>query len=75
VELGETGWLGAVTWFATKARQLDYTLLARWDAAYKEPLTDLPPQQADVAWYGLRAWIACGYKDAKRGGWHWEQTK
>jgi hypothetical protein len=28
-----------------------------------------------VAWYGLRAWIECGFKDAKRGGWHWEQTK
>jgi hypothetical protein len=38
-------------------------------------LTDLPPAQADVAWYGLRAWIACSYKDMKRGGWHWEQTK
>ena len=33
------------------------------------------PERADVAWYGLRAWIECGYKDAKRGGWHWEQTK
>ncbi len=38
-------------------------------------LTDLPPAAADVAWYALRAGIACGFKDAKRGGWHWEQTK
>jgi hypothetical protein len=30
---------------------------------------------ADVAWYGLRAWIERGFKDSKRGGWHWEQTK
>jgi hypothetical protein len=53
-------------------------LLARWDRGYADPwliLTDLAPQQADVAWYGLRAWIECGFKDAKRGGWHWEQTK
>ena len=38
-------------------------------------MTDLPPQGADVAWYGLRAWIECGFKDSKRGGWQWHQTK
>jgi hypothetical protein len=45
---------------------------------YQDPwliVTDLPANQADVAWYGLRAWIETSYKDAKRGGWHWEQTK
>jgi hypothetical protein len=71
-------WVGRVTCFATKDRQLDCTLLARWDAPYRDPwliLTDLPPAGADVAWYGLRAWIECGFKDSKRGGWHWEQTK
>jgi hypothetical protein len=71
-------WAGLVTCFATKDRQLECTLLARWDRGYADPwliLTDLAPQQADVAWYGLRAWIECGFKDAKRGGWHWEQTK
>jgi hypothetical protein len=31
-------------------------------------LTDLPPAEAEVAWYGLRAWIACGFKAMKRGG-------
>jgi hypothetical protein len=71
-------WAGLVTCFATKERQLDCTLLARWDRGYKDPwliVTDLPPAAADVAWYGLRSWIECGFKDAKRGGWHWEQTK
>jgi hypothetical protein len=34
----------------------------------------LAPEQADVCWYGLRAWIECGFKDAKRGGWQWQQT-
>ncbi len=71
-------WAGAVTCFATKDRQLECTLLARWDNGYTDPwliLTDLPAAQADVAWYGLRAWIECGFKDSKRGGWHWEQTK
>jgi len=71
-------WAGRVSCFATKQRQLDCTLLARWDSGYRDPwliVTDLPAQRADVAWYGLRAWIECGFKDAKRGGWHWEQTK
>jgi Transposase DDE domain len=71
-------WAGPVTCFATKERQLSCRLLARWDQGYKDPwliVTDLPAQRADVAWYALRAWIECGKKDAKRGGWHWEQTK
>ena len=71
-------WAGAVTCFATKERQLACTLLARWEAPYRDPwliVTDLPAAAADVAWYGLRAWIECGDKDSKRGGWQWHQTK
>src|SRR5262245_18783052 len=71
-------WAGPVVCFRTPARQLTCTLLARWDAGYREPwlvLTDLPATGTDVAWYGLRAWIACGFKDSKREGWYWEQTK
>jgi Transposase DDE domain len=71
-------WSGAVTCFAPKERQLTCTLLARWDAGYRDPwlvVTDLPPTRADVAWYGLRAWIECGFKDSKRGGWQWQATK
>jgi hypothetical protein len=71
-------WAGQVVCFTTPARRLSCTLLARWDAGYRDPwliLTDLPPTAVDVAWYGLRAWIECGFKDSKRGGWHWEQTK
>jgi hypothetical protein len=70
-------WRGTVRCF-TATRQLTCSLVARWDAGYKDPwlvLTDLAPETADVAWYGLRAWIECSYKDMKRGGWHWEQTK
>jgi hypothetical protein len=74
---GQT-WAGRVTCFKTRHRQLACTLLARWDAGYHDPwliVTDLAPADADVAWYALRAWIECGFKDSKRGGWHWEQTK
>ena len=54
------------------------TLLARWDEGYEEVwliVTDLAPQQATAAWYGMRSWIEGGFKDTKRGGWQWHQTK
>jgi|SRR5581483_633387 len=73
-----TGWCGTVDCFATRECRLTCTLLARWEAPHAEPwliLTDLPPETADVAWYGMRAWIECGFKDSKRGGWQWQQTK
>ena len=54
------------------------TVLARWDDGHTDPwliLTDLAPEQADGAWYGLRPIIEGGFKDVKRGGWHGEQPK
>jgi hypothetical protein len=78
VRQGGTGWSGRVTCFSSADCQLDSTLLAHWDLGHADPwliLTDLPPHAADVAWYGLRPMIECGFKDVKRGGWHWEQTK
>lgn len=71
-----TAWCGRVTCF--KSHPLTCTLLARWAAGYDDPwliVTDLAPEQADVCWYGLRAWIECGFKDTKRGGWQWQQTQ
>jgi hypothetical protein len=67
-----------VVCFKTEAAQLRCTLLACWQAGYTDPwliITDLPVAQAHVVWYGMRAWIEAGFKDFKRGGWHWEQTK
>jgi hypothetical protein len=78
VAKGGAPWKGQVTCFASPERQVNCTLLARWDKQYQDPwliLTDLAPAQADVAWYGLRAWIECSYKDLKHDGWRWEQTK
>ncbi len=63
--------------FKTPQAQLSCTLLAQWSAQYEDPwliLTDLAPSQASVTWYGLRAWIEAGFKDLKRGGWHWQKT-
>lgn len=72
------GFARRVTCFKTKESQLNCTLLACWQAPYKDPwliVTSLPVSQANIAWYGMRAWIEAGFKDFKRGGWHWEQTK
>ena len=73
-----TTWSGAVTCFKNAEGQLAATLVARWEEGYRDPwliVTDLPVEVADAAWYGLRSWIEAGFKDVKRGGWHWEQTK
>jgi len=71
-----TCWTGHVTCF--RMRPLDCTLLARWDEPHTDPwliVTDLPGEQADVCWYAMRAWIEAGFKDTKRGGWHWNHTR
>jgi hypothetical protein len=50
----------------------------QWAARYEHPcllVTDLAPKHLKQHVYGLRHWIECGFKDLKRGGLHWEQTK
>lgn len=72
---GQT-WQGRVVCF--KHVRLPATLLIARDEAHADPwlvLTDLAPEQACVVWYSLRAWIEGGFKDIKRGGWHWERTR
>jgi hypothetical protein len=74
----QTIWYGQVECFKTAAVRLTCTLLAHWDAGFEEPwllVTDLPPDLADSVWYALRMWVEHGFKDCKRGGFHWEQTK
>jgi hypothetical protein len=71
-----THWCGRVVCF--KGQPLACTVLAYWEAGATEAwlvLTDLLPPQADVGWYALRAWIECGFKDFKRGGWQWQHTR
>jgi hypothetical protein len=71
-------WCGKVTCFADSGKWLNCTLLTQWDGIHADPwliITDLHVLQADVAWYGMRFWIECGFKDQKRGGWHWHLTK
>ena len=71
-----SSWSGYVTCF--KTNPLKCTLLSIWEEGYDEPwliLTDLPVEQANVCWYGLRAWIECGFKHTKRSGWQWQNTR
>lgn len=61
-----------------KTNPLDCTLLARWDDGYEAPwliITDLTPAQADAFWYAMRPWIECGFKQSKRAGWQWQNTR
>jgi hypothetical protein len=69
-------WSGEVTCFASNS--VEATLLASWGPQYKEPwliLTDLAPDQACAAWYAQRSWIEDSFKDLKRGGWQWQNTR
>lgn len=69
-------WCGPV--FCFRQQTVAGTLLARWEVGYTAGwlvLTDLPPHRADVAWYGLRAWVEGGFKDLKRDGWQWQRTR
>lgn len=69
---------GRITAFKSQAAKLRCTLLACLAQEASEPwliLTDLPPDVAEIAWYGMRSWIEAGFKDIKRGGWGWHQTK
>ncbi|MGV0104746.1 hypothetical protein NSTC731_05391 [Nostoc sp. DSM 114167] len=69
-------WKGQVTCFKTNS--IECTLLARYDEGYTDAcliLTDLQPEVADACWYSMRSWIECVFKDGKRGGFCWHQTK
>jgi hypothetical protein len=55
-------WSGQGRCFTESCSRLECTLLARWDDDQDDPwlvLTDLLPDQADVAWYAMRFWIEC----------------
>jgi hypothetical protein len=72
-----TTWQGTGIAFTGRNRQLHCTLLACWEAGYKDPwliLTDLPPEASTACWYGVRAWIEQGFKITKRAGWQWQRT-
>ena len=76
-EQGST-WCGEVECCVEVSTRLSCTLLACWEAGSADPwlvLTDLPAGAANVVWYSMRTWVEAGFKDTKRGGWQWQQTK
>jgi hypothetical protein len=73
-----TGWAGQGVAFTRADRRLSCTLLACWEAGYKDPwciLTDLAPQDCSIAWYGVRNWIEQQFRTQKRGFWQWQHTR
>ena len=71
-------WQGRVTLHKKTRIQLECTLLAYWGEGHEQPwlvVTDLPPEAANVCWYGMRSWIEQGFKRIKRGGWQWQYTR
>jgi hypothetical protein len=63
-----TQWQGRVECFVGKKSRLICTLLMQWQEGYDDAwaiLTDLAPELANIAWYRLRAWVECGFKDAQ----------
>jgi len=69
-------WIGAGRAF--RRHGLDSTMVVLWLEGHEEPcvtLTDLPPTEVGVCWYGLRFWIERGFATLKSVGWDWEQTR
>lgn len=61
-----------------KGDPLQAYLWLAWDEQHHEPcllLSDLAPKHIKGNPYPLRMWIEAGFKDCKRGGLHWEQSK
>ena len=60
-----------------KTRQ-EGTLIVLWAQEEKEPrllLSDLPPGQVGVHWYGWQMWIELGFRVLKNLGWQWQRTR
>jgi hypothetical protein len=71
-------WVGDGTAFKHRDVRRQGTLLVVWAEGQREPwlvLSDLPPTQVGVVWYGLRVWIELGFRVLKSFGWHWERTR
>jgi len=71
-------WVGEGIAYKDKPKQIACTLLVVWGKGQKDPwllLTDLPPEDVDGSWYGLRVWIELGFRALKSFGWDWDRTR
>ena len=72
------GYAAAGVVFRNPDNRQSCTVLARREVGYQDAwhlVTDLPPSEADAAWYGLRAWVERGFRHAKGGGFNWQDTR
>jgi hypothetical protein len=71
-------WVGAGTACKHKPFRRQATLIVVWAERADDPwvlLTDLPPSEVGVWWYGVRMWIELGFRALKGLGWDWEHTR
>lgn len=68
-------WIGRGTAYAYG---LPCTLVAVWLVGQEHPclcLSDAAPEEIDVDAYALRMWIEAGFRNLKRFGWQWQNTR
>lgn len=71
-------WVGAGVAYKHAPKRIACTLVVVWRPGQQDPwllLTDLPPDQVDGSWYGLRTWIELGFRALQSFGWDWERTR
>lgn len=71
-------WVGRGVAFKHRPVRRRGTLVVVWEVTQAQPwivLTDLPPQQVGVLWYGLRMWVELGFRALKSLGWQWQRTR
>lgn len=70
-------WQGKGRW-SEQGETIEGTLLMGWEHGSEQRLavvSDLEPEEAQVAWSQMRFWIEDEDKDHQRGALHWEQTR
>jgi hypothetical protein len=78
--VGKSGqaWVGRGVAFRDLPRRQVATCVVVWQEGELEPwvlLSDLPPSQVGVLWYGLRVWTELGFRVIKSIGWQWQRTR
>lgn len=71
-------WVGRGSAFRAARKHRWGTLVVVWAEEQTEPwlvLTNLPPEDIGVCWYGLRVWIELGFRALKGVGWQWQHTR
>jgi hypothetical protein len=69
-------WVGQGVAF--RNHKIKGTLIVLWDVGHQAPwvlLSDLPPENVGIVWYGLRIWIELGFRAIKGVGWQWQRTR